>query len=1110
MNIFESKKMPIAKKTFRISYLLIISVFLTLGLSISFQSLLAQWVPPTQTPPQGNVSPPINEGIDAQTKNGELIVDNNFTANNVYSALDFSADGATLYVDSNSSRVGIGTINPWGRLHVVDIDSSADAFIVQDNGDVSIPNVFYAQQGGKIGIGPGFSTNAPDAMLHVLGGVCIDDDNACTDPAAGNLFVQGNATVIGNLYTDNVLNENAGAQSIGLGDADDDVYVNGELCLGGVCQGSWSEVISTGGGGSLWATSSDNTKLFPKDLNLRIGVGTNAPNGKLSVNNGGTLAFDVQTNGDVSVPNVLYVNQDAVAANRRVGIGTDIPAERLEVADDTAGTARLRVTDTGQNPEIQLQYGAGVNEHWGLLDAHSNDSFNIWGNGSNRLTILQDGSVGIGDNITPTARLDVNGSVRLRTLATCTLKTDASGNISCGSDISDDSVSFAELSGLCTNDGEILKRSGGAWACGTDNAGTGGDNLGNHIATQNIQLGSHWLSGDGDNEGISVQSNGDVSIPNTFYAQASTHNVGIGTINPVSTIGYSGPILQISGAQAALKLTNSGGTAATWEMGTNWFGAGNTPTLTIGEGSSYIMSLQKGGNVGIGTISPGTKLEVAGGDTYLQAMSIGQSGGHYQEIGYNVGFTDTSDAYTYRINDTAASIRLGESGGDITFRTAPAGTAANPLTLTERMRIDVGGNVGIGTNNPGAKLQVNGTIRQNNICAAGQSLNTNASGDIICATDATGGGSFWTQSATTLSPANASIDVSVPNTFYIDTSAQRVGIGSGMTAPSNALHVAGNIGATGWIGAGCEGACEGSGGYVLNYSDGHTYGTGYAQYASYGRFDGGVQVDGNTVIDANGQYFYGRTGGVADTFGQVNTSGFGVNATSDGDWDLLVYENSSYMGNLYLGYNDTAYIRSYDTNENIAILPNGTGNVGIGIANPGAYKLNVNGSLYATSYAGGSCDVAERYEAVPEDIETLEPGDIVSISKDNELKIEKVSTPFSSMAIGVYSTAPQMVMGNTDEARDRNDPPVALIGRVPVKISTENGPVEIGDLIVSSSKPGYGMACRLKELDLSLPEDERWQILADNEKCRNAAIGKALENLESGEGQIEVFLTKSN
>ena len=173
-------------------------------------------------------------------------------------------------------------------------------------------------------------------------------------------------------------------------------------------------------------------------------------------------------------------------------------------------------------------------------------------------------------------------------------------------------------------------------------------------------------------------------------------------------------------------------------------------------------------------------------------------------------------------------------------------------------------------------------------------------------------------------------------------------------------------------------------------------------------------------------------------------------------------------------------------------------------------NLTVTGTITAGVYAGGSCDVAERYQSTLESINALEPGDIIAISYNNALKVEKVNSPYNKMAIGVYSTDPLITLGDTAEAKDRNDPPVALVGRVPVKVTTENGPVKVGDLIVSSSKPGYGMSCRLKDLDLSLPEDERWQILADNERCRNAAIGKALENLESGEGRIVVFLTKGN
>ncbi|MFC1478892.1 hypothetical protein ACFL57_05490, partial [Candidatus Margulisiibacteriota bacterium] len=122
-------------------------------------------------------------------------------------------------------------------------------------------------------------------------------------------------------------------------------------------------------------------------------------------------------------------------------------------------------------------------------------------------------------------------------------------------------------------------------------------------------------------------------------------------------------------------------------------------------GDSEVMRISNG-YVGIGITNPGAKLEVINGDTYLQATSIGQSGGHYQELGYNVGFTPTNDMYTYRYNDTAASIRLGESGGDITFRTAPSGTLGTALTLTERMRIDVGGDVGIGTTLPAYPLHV--------------------------------------------------------------------------------------------------------------------------------------------------------------------------------------------------------------------------------------------------------------------------------------------------------------------------------------------------------------------------------------------------------------------
>ena len=50
-------------------------------------------------------------------------------------------------------------------------------------------------------------------------------------------------------------------------------------------------------------------------------------------------------------------------------------------------------------------------------------------------------------------------------------------------------------------------------------------------------------------------------------------------------------------------------------------------------------------------------------------------------------------------------------------------------------------------------------------------------------------------------------------------------VGINQASPATNLHVGGNIAATGWIGAGCEGACESSGGYTLSYADGRLVAT---------------------------------------------------------------------------------------------------------------------------------------------------------------------------------------------------------------------------------------------------------------------------------------------
>ncbi|GEM_PF-4810624 len=112
--------------------------------------------------------------------------------------------------------------------------------------------------------------------------------------------------------------------------------------------------------------------------------------------------------------------------------------------------------------------------------------------------------------------LDVYGSAYIGTIDTTYIS--ASGNIK---------GNFVSQAGAACADTQILKKVSGSWTCSADVGGGAGDNLGNHTATQNIQLGSYWLSGDGGNEGVYVNASGDV---------------GIGTNNPTTKLEVNGNI----------------------------------------------------------------------------------------------------------------------------------------------------------------------------------------------------------------------------------------------------------------------------------------------------------------------------------------------------------------------------------------------------------------------------------------------------------------------------------------------------------------------------------------------------------------------------------------
>ena len=146
------------------------------------------------------------------------------------------------------------------------------------------------------------------------------------------------------------------------------------------------------------------------------------------------------------------------------------------------------------------------------------------------------------------------------------------------------------------------------------------------------------------------------------------------------------------------------------------------------------------------------------------------------------------------------------------------------------------------------------------------------------------------------------------------------------------------------------------------------------------------------------------------------------------------------------------------------------------------------GTVYSAATAVGSADVAERINAS----EWVEAGDVVEIDPEHVGYFRKASGAYSRRVAGIISTSPGVILGNdidpaSDEWND-NRPVLAIVGRVPVKVSTENGPIAVGDLLVSSSISGVAMK-------------------GDPAVSIGAVVGKAMEALESGEGVIMAQVT---
>ena len=595
---------------------------------------------------------------------------------------------------------------------------------------------------------------------------------------------------------------------------------------------------------------------------------------------------------------------------------------------------------------------------------------------------------------------------------------------------------------------------------------------------------------------------------NTF---PSSGNAGVGTTNPGTKLEVVGTFVSGKG-QLLVKGASDHGyvyvdadTPATKEAGINIAKGGATKWgMYVPANSNDLrfydsadrLTLQAGGNVGIGTTTPGAALHVVRNGSV--PIIVENSDGW----GASVGLKNTGmgGGTWYVMSTMNANADVG--GGKF----AIYNEGLSPTSLGYRFLIDNNGNVGIGTTAPSETLHVGGgflsTIRNEMSTWLSQNVSNGESDLVHNAYYSSGWKYRLTDEASMIQQWNGNIRfLTAPSgtqgsaTDFSErlTILQTGNVGVGLANPNYKLDVNGEINATGFringtpISAG--GPSQWTGSNSIYYNGGNV---------GIGTTTPGVKLDVNGYIAAgslNGFIFTddlntGLTSPGADKLNLVTGGltrfhindlgnvGIGI-GTNVGNTRVNVQGADSTSANYALFVQNSS-------NTNLLSVRN-DGNVGIGTTSP-QEKLHVAGSIKVDG------NINAKYQDMAEWVpsrEQLAAGTVVVLDSTKSNQVISSTVSYDTRVAGVISAQPGITLGEGGEGKVL----VATTGRVRVKVDASRGAIHIGDLLVTSDVSGVAM------------KSEPVEFAGRKMHMPGTIIGKALEPMAKGQGEILVLLS---